>query len=238
MVEINLPESEISALKAIDERELDRLIDRAIQDEALGDLHRLPLSSCGAYVSNEFRSFGESLKRYRESRSAKKREETRSSAVRAGNKLSFAVMGMKRRMETEKQEGKLFRVDDNVLWPYTFSRKMQVTIGYRWRRTVKDEWQFGSITFEHKVNQRPVYQLAPPKRKPSAAKQARQLQAELASIWEHFMRQALYSVRNFFREGGVGSDIPERFRAIPDAYDEHLNNYSTVFWKNGSGSTS
>lgn len=236
MVEINIPESEISALKAIDERELDRLIDRAIQDEALGDLHRLPLSSCGAYVNSALRSFGEALKRYRESKSAKKREETRSGAVRAGNKLSFAVMGMKRRMETEEQEGKFFLVDDNVLWPYTFNRKMQVTIGYRWRRTVEDEWQFGNITFEHEVNPRPIYQPNPPKRKPSAAKRAQQLQTELASIWEHFMRQALYSVRDFFREGGVGSDIPDRFRAITDPYDGHLNNHSTTFWKNGSGS--
>ncbi|NEH55530.1 hypothetical protein GR198_07185 [Rhizobium leguminosarum] len=45
MAEINIPDYETSALKAIDERELDSLIDQAIQEGQTGNLSRLPLSA-------------------------------------------------------------------------------------------------------------------------------------------------------------------------------------------------
>ncbi len=48
MGEINLTDREINAIKAIDERELSRLIGNAVQEERIGDLYRMPLSDCGA----------------------------------------------------------------------------------------------------------------------------------------------------------------------------------------------
>lgn len=45
------------------------------------------------------------------------------------------------------------------------------------------------------------------------------------------MRDALYSVRDFFREGGDGSKIPETFKAVADPHTGELNNYSLRFWR-------
>ena len=39
---------------------------------------------------------------------------------------------------------------------------------------------------------------------------------------------ALFSVRDFFRNGGNGADIPEAFDAITDRGS--LNNFSLKFW--------
>ncbi len=48
------------------------------------------------------------------------------------------------------------------------------------------------------------------------------------------MRGALYSVRDYFRQGGDGAKIPESFRATVDSYSRGLNNYSTQFWREQS----
>lgn len=230
MGEINLTDSEKRALKAIDECKLDELIDQALQEEHSGALHRLPLSSCGPYVATKLHYFGESLREYRESRSARKREDKHSHARRAGSDLSFAVGSMKRRMETEEQDGQLFQIDDRIPWPYRFSKKLQVTVSYRWRGTIEDEWTYGSTTFRHEVRPQPVYALSRPKRKSSAAKQAQDLHDELSRTWEHLKRLALYSVRDYFRDGGDGSKIPESFQAIADPHTQGLNNFSAKFW--------
>ena len=44
------------------------------------------------------------------------------------------------------------------------------------------------------------------------------------------MRAALYSVRDYLRQGGVGDKIPEIFRVTVDSRTRALNNYSTQFW--------
>lgn len=54
---INLTEEERTALAAINERELDNLIDRACDDARLGDLYHLPLSRCGLYVGSKLYYF-------------------------------------------------------------------------------------------------------------------------------------------------------------------------------------
>ncbi|MER8370597.1 hypothetical protein NKH84_24060 [Mesorhizobium sp. M0902] len=209
MGEINLTDSEKDGLKAIDERELDGLIDQALREEHSGALHRLPLSSCGPYVATKLHYFSESLKEYRDSRSVRKREDKHFQARRAGSDLSFTFGSMKRRMEVEEREGQLFHVDDHIHWPYRFTKNLQITISYRWRRTVEEAWTHGSIEFHHEVHPHLCYALPRPKRKPSAAKQAQNLQDELSRTWEHFMRLALYSVRDYFRNGGDGREIPE-----------------------------
>lgn len=236
MGEINIPRDQQSALKAIDTGELDRLIEQAIREERTGDLHRLSLTSCGSYVATELHSFEQALAKHRLAKSARKREETGNTLRRAGRDLSFAVNAMKRRMETEQEEGQLFQIDDQVMPPYRFSKHMSVRVGYRWRRTIEDEWQWGGITFVHDVDLRPDYTKPAPKRKPSAAKQEQDLQNQLSQIWGHLMQGALYSVRDYFREGRDGAKIPETFQATVDSYSRGLNNYSTRFWHQQPGS--
>lgn len=231
MGQVNLIDSEKLALKAIDEHDLDKLIDKAMQEEHSGALHRLPLSSCGIYVATKLHYFDTALREYRESKSAKKREEKHYQASRAGDVLSSAFRAMKHRMKTEEQEGQLFYVDDNIHWPYRFSRKLEVRISYRWRRTIEDEWIFGRITFHHEVQTPLAHTLPRPKRKPSAAKQDRDLQYELTRTWEHLMRIALYTIRDYFKNGGEGSNIPEMFQARTSSYTRDLNNHSAEFWR-------
>lgn len=231
MGEINISRDEMDALIAIDARELDRLIDQAIHEERTGDLHRLPLSRCGSYVSTQLHYFDQALSRHSIAKSTRKREETGNDLQRAGRDLSFAVDAMKRRIETEQAEGQLFWIDDQIMPPYTFGKHMSVRVSYRWRRTIEDEWQWGSITFVHHHDPRPDYSTPAPKRKPSAAKREQVLQNELRQIWEHLMRGALYSVRDYFRESGDGSKIPETFQVTVDSYSRDLNNYSTQFWR-------
>jgi hypothetical protein len=114
--------------------------------------------------------------------------------------------------------------------PHHFGESMNVRVSYRWRRTVDDEWTFGSITFVHKVDLRPDYTMPAPKRKPSAVKQEQDLQNRLYQAWEHLMRGALHSVRDYFKEGD-GGKILETFQATVDSHTRGLNNYSTQFWR-------
>lgn len=227
---INLTNSEIIALKAIDKHELDKFIEEALEREQLSPLHQLPLSSCGPYVSNALHRFGEALSAVRAAKSAKNQEEKSSRARRAGMDLSFAFGQMKNRMETEEQEGQLFRIDDNIYWSTHFSKHLTVRVSYRWRKSAEDDWQTGSIKFEYDFQERPDYSIPRPKRKPSAAKQAQELQDKLSQTWESLMKQALWAVRDYFRDGGDGSKIPDTFTAIPDQ-SGGLNNHSLRFWK-------
>ncbi|MBY3123481.1 hypothetical protein [Rhizobium laguerreae] len=228
---LNLLDIEKKALKAIDESELRKLIDQAVDDEQFGGLSRLPLSTCGTYVATQLAYFRKALEALREAKSAKNIENKRSYAVRAGSDLWFAVSSMKRRMETEEKEGELFHVDDHVDWPFRFSKMLEVRVSFRWRNTVDDEWTFGRIIFRHEMQPRPVYALARPKRKPSAWKQEEEQQNELSLAWESFIHAALYNVRDFFREVGDGSKIPETFQAVVDPHTRELNNFSLRFWR-------
>lgn len=238
MGEINIPRDQQDALKTIDAGELDRLIEQAIREERSGDLHRLSLTRCGPHVAGKLHHFEQALGKHRLAKSARKREETGDTLRRAGSDLSFSVDAMKRRMEAEQEEGQLFQIDDQIMPPYRFSKHMSVRVGYRWRRTIEDEWQWGSITFIHDVDLRPDYTRPAPKRKPSAAKQEQDLQNQLYQIWEHLMRGALYSVRDYFRDGGDRAEIPETFQVTVDSYTRGLNNYSTQFWRRQLGSPS
>lgn len=231
MGEITISRDEQDALKAIDSGELNNLVDQAIREERTGELHRLPLTRCGSYVSTQLHYFDQALARHRIAKSARKREETGNALRRAGRDLTFAVDAMKRRMETEQADAELFQIDDQIMPPYRFSTQMSVRVSYRWRRTIAEEWQWGSITFVHHHDPRPDYTMPTPKRKPSAAKQEQELQNRLYQTWEHLMRGGLYSVRDYFRDGGDGAKIPETFQVTVDSYSRGLNNYSTQFWR-------
>lgn len=231
MGEINIPRDQQTAITAIDARELDRLIDQAIREERSGELHRLPLAACGSHIGTKLHSFDRALAKHREAKAPRKRAETGDALRRAGHDLSFAVGAMKQRLETEQKDAQLFIVDDQIVPPYRFTTQMSVRVSYRWRRTIEDEWQWGSITFVHHHDPRPYYAVPVPTRKPSAAKQEQELQNRLYQTWEHLMRGALYSVRDYFRDGGDGAKIPETFQVTVDSYSRDLNNYSTQFWR-------
>ncbi|WP_374651019.1 hypothetical protein [Dongia sp.] len=231
MGEINISRDEQEAISAIDASELDTLIDKAIRHEQSADLHRLPLTRCGTYIATKLHYFDQALTRHRIAKSARKREETGDALQRAGRELSFAFSAMKQRMETEQAEAELFQIDDQIIPPYRFTKTMSVRVSYRWRQTNAEEWQRGSITFVYQHDPRPDYTTPAPKRKPSAAKQEEQLQNQLYQTWEHLMRGALYSVRDYFRDGGDGAKIPETFQVTVDSYSRGLNNYSTQFWR-------
>jgi hypothetical protein len=211
MGEINIPRDQQTAITAIDARELDRLIDQAIREERSGELHRL-LSRPAAPTSEQ--SSIPSTGRWRNTARPRRRESgrKRDALRRAGHDLSFAVGAMKQRLETEQKDAQLFIVDDQIVPPYRFTTQMSVRVSYRWRRTIEDEWQWGSITFVHHHDPRPNYAVPVSTRKPSAAKQEQELQNRLYQTWEHLMRGALYSVRDYFRDGGDGAKIQRRSR--------------------------
>jgi hypothetical protein len=231
MGEINIPHDQQLAIAAIEASELDRLIEQAVREERSGDLHRLQLANCGTYIATKLQSFDKALARHREAKASRKREQTGDALRRAGHDLSFAVGAMKKRMEEEKKEGELFFVDDHIMPPYRFSKELNVRVSYRWRRTIDDDWTYASITFKHICDPRPDYTRPAFKRKPSAAKQEQELQNNLHQTWEHLMRGALYSVRDYFRQGGDGEKVPESYRATVDSYSRDLNNFSTQFWR-------
>jgi hypothetical protein len=233
MGEINIPHDQQAALDAIDTRELDRLIDQALRTEQSGAIPGL-LWNCGPYVAGRLHAFEQALGRHRAAKAARKREETGRDLRSAASDLAHAVDGMKRRLETERTDAMLFVVDDLIAPPYRFSKALNVTVNYQWRRSPDDAWTCDRITFTHEVDTRPDYTRPAPKRKPSAAKQEQELQHQLYQVWDHLMRGALYSVRDFFRDGGHGANIPATFKATVDSHSGGLNNYSTQFWRQKS----
>lgn len=228
--EINIPREERDALKAVGADLLDKLIERSLDEKRPSSLRVLQIERCGQYVASKLRAFEKSLAEYGAAKAAKKLVETESRARRAGSDLAHAVQQMKRRVETEEKEDQLFYVDDRIMPPHRFSEDMTVRVNYRWRPTTEGEWEYGSVTFTHEVDLRPDYTMPLPKRKLSASKQERDRQEKLYAEWEQLMRSGLHSVKEFFREGGNASAIPETFQAKTDSYPRRLNNFSTRFW--------
>jgi hypothetical protein len=186
------------------------------------------------YVASRLRAFEQALAEHGKAKSAKKRAETKDRAQHAGSDLAHAVRQMKHRMETEEKEGQLFYVDDQIIWPYSFSEQLTVRVGYRWRHAIEDDWTHGSITFSHRVDLRPDYTMQTTKRKPGAAKLEQNRQDKLSHEWKHLMGLALHTIREYFRAGGDGNAIPPTFQATTDPYSRGLNNYSAQFWREQS----
>lgn len=226
----NIPADEQEALLAIERGQLSTLIEQAIQKEQSIDLRRY-LARCGSFVSGHLHSFEQALDRHRQAKAAYKREQTASDLRCAGYKLSSAVEAMQRRVEEEREDGKLFFVDDHIWPPHRFDKALSVRVSYRWRRTVDDPWTDGSIIFNHQVELRPNYAIPAPRRKPSKAKQEQDLQNTLYQTWEYLMRGACDSVWEFLKAGGDGAQIPKTFTATVNAHSRDLNNYSTQFWR-------
>ena len=224
-----MPQAVAGALKAIDVSLLSKLIDQCINDEQFLHLRTLQLENCGPYVMSRARGFEQALAEHKKAKSSKKRAETAYSVRKAGSDLSFAVQQMIDRVATEEREGQLFHVDDNVMPPLSFSKKLSVSIRYQWRASVVDQWNLGCIVFSHEVVSSPYSLLLAPGRKSSAAKQERDRQDDLYRDWEYLKSLGLQAVRDHFRRGGSGAAIPQRVQAKIDSHTKGLNNFSADF---------
>ncbi|MBN9408141.1 hypothetical protein [Variovorax sp.] len=229
MGDLNVPQREAEALKAIDTDMLRDLIDQCIREGQSSAVRTLRLDACGPYVASRLRQFESELSALQKAKSAKKRAEAEYDVRRAGGNLTDAVHQMKDRVATEERERQLFYVDDHVIPPSTFSGRLTVRISYQWRASVADSWTFGSIVFSHHVVSHPHYLQPVPARKPSAAKLERDRQEDLYRQWDYLKALGLQSIRDHFRQGGCAAGIPQTFQAKVDSHTQGLNNFSAQF---------
>lgn len=238
MSDLYLARGEADALKSIELRGLERLVDEAVSQSRSGQLHSLRLASCGPFVSQRLYRFDQAIIAHNKAKAAKKRSETADDVRRAGMDLVYAVRDMKDRSEEEELEQQLLWVDDVIWTPTRFTPRLSVRVNYRWREAAEDRWTHGSITFLHEVDLRPDYMDPAPARKPSRAKQEDELQKKLYRVWDHLRSSALHSLREYLKSGQDRTAIPETFQATTDGHSRHLNNYSTQFWRGLPGSAS
>lgn len=236
MGEINLPREEKDGLASLDLAEIERLIEKAVENETATGL-RQALWRCGPFIAQKVQYFERTLEAHGKARAARKREQTAYDVRKDASDLKWALREMRDRVELERKNGELFYVDDNIFWPRIFSPSLSVRIAFRWRRTVEDDWNHGTITFIHDADTRPKYLLQPPQKTITPAKQKKALQESLAMEWQHLMRLGLYSVRDYFEAGRDGSEIPETFSAVADGYSRGLNNYSCDFCGRRNGTS-
>lgn len=231
MGELYISRAEQEALKKIDPDELNSIVMECSRHSQIGGLYQLGLEGCGLYVSNKLRDFQKAIESHSRAKSSKKRAETEYQMRRAGDDLTFAVQSMQERMKTEEREKQLFQVDDYIHPSFSFGDRLEVRLRYQWRKSTEEDWTYGMITFQYTPDLTPDYRWPLPKRKPSAAKLAQERQEELRREWEHLKLLSLHSLRDFFRDGGSGSDIPQTFTVTIDSYSRGLNNYSANFWR-------
>lgn len=230
MISLYFSQNEMTAIKAIDVREVERRIDEALNEGRPTALYGLHLSGTGSHIATRLHRYERDLASYAKAKAAAKRAESWGRAWSSGRDLLYAVHDMKRHVEEQEKEVQLLQINDQITPPYRFRDRVEVRVGYQWRPTTDDAWMFGAITFFHDADMRPDYTRPQPKRKPSAAKLEEQRQETLFGYWDHLRTLALHSVREFLRSGGDGSTIPEEFEATPGQTDRHLNNFSCDFW--------
>ena len=228
---INLPSDQQAAISDVDEAVLRAAVQKCLDEERVGPIHGLGLSNCGPYVANKLHGFQQAIAEYIKAKAHTKRERTRQHALHAGSDLIHAVQQMKERLETERQEGELFFIDDQIMPPFLLSKRLSVRVPFRWRASQSSDWKHGQLTFVYDFSPQPSYALSLPKRKPSAAQVARGLEDSLFREWERLKAQALFSMKEFFRDGGDGDDVPEVFAVRPSPYGGGLNNFSCNFWQ-------
>ena len=227
---INIPRSEQDALGSIDSEVLRVLVEQCLRDERPSALRELRLDGCGIFVSTKRHAFERALDAYGKAKADKKRAETLRDARSAGNTLLNAVQQMQHRMAIEAEEGERSYIDDLISPPYAFSTPLSVRVSYRWRPSPAAPWVHGDITFLYDVDLRPDYTRLPTARKPSATRQTQERQEALHHEWEHLKDQAFFSVRDYFRGGGKGTEIPKTSQVKPNPYTRGLNNFSAKFW--------
>lgn len=228
---INLPSDQQAAISDVDETVLRSAVRKCLDEERIGPIHGLGLSNCGPYVGNKLHGFQQAITEYSKAKAHAKRERTRQDALYAGNDLIHALQQMKGRLETERKEGELFFIDDQIRPPFHLSKRLSVQVSFRWRASPSADWKHGHLTFVYDFSPQPSYTLPLPKRKLSAAQAARDLEDTLSREWERFKAQALFSIREFFRDGGDGDAVPEVFAVRPSPYGGGLSNFSCNFWQ-------
>ena len=231
MTVINLPLDQQRAITAIDVNSLQMAVEMCLREKRIGPVHELQLSECGDFVVSGLRAFERAVAAYSKAKAHPKVEQTRADALRAGGDLVYAIQRMKSRVATEQEQGEVFYVDDQLRAPNQFSKRLTVTVRYRWRPLPPAEWVHGTIAFMYDSSPLPNYTHPLPKRKVSAAKAASDEQERLYREWDDLKVQALCSLRDFFRNGGDGNDIPEKFVVRPSPHGGGLNNYSCNFWQ-------
>jgi len=225
---------EVTAIKAIDVREVERRVELALDNASATALYDLPISSCGLHLANHLHRYERDLTNYAKAKSSKKRAETRSRAWSSGHDLIYAVRDMQRAVKDQEIETELLRIDDTILPPHRFGERVKVSILYQWRRTGENPWSFGTVTFVHDVDMRPDYTLPQPKRKLSARQQDERRQEALYKHWSQLRMLALHSVRDYLKSGGDGDAIPKAFHVKADPHSRWLNNFSCRFWEDRS----
>lgn len=211
---INIPDDERDALKVIDIDRLCGVIEEYPCDEQPEALHIFRLNNCGPYVASHFRAYQKALSTYNTAKSAKITD-TKEALDCAGDRLISSIQQMKNRLETEEQEAQSFRIDDWFIPPLSFTRHLTVRIPYQWYKAISDSWESGCIAFVYDVHQE---------------FDKRDRQEMLYREWEYLRDSGLQSVRDYFRQGGDGSTIPNTFQVVVDRYTQRLNNISTQFW--------
>jgi len=225
---INLSTDERESIEDINVEALQSAIEEARTARNSTALTRLQLYRLGAYVQSAEHRFNLALASLRKAKSAAKIARTEQAAIRSGWDLISAVDQMKDRARREKRDGEFFYVDDYIYEPLTFRPEMIVSVSYRWRVTENSDWSHDRITFHHRhVAQSHPGALAD-RRKLTARQLEKEMSETLQREWYHLRDLALFSVRDFFRDGGNGADIPETFDAVTDRGS--LNNFSLKFW--------
>ncbi len=235
MGELNLSRDEHTAITSIDADELDRLLEECLQDGRSSRLLQLGLSRCGPYVSAQLREFERALGDFALAKSPQKVSDTQDRARRAASNLENAILQMKHRSETERQEDLLFHVDDHILPPSYLTERLTVEVSYRWRRSAESAWAFGYLTVTHDAKEKPDFLQPAAKRKRSTASRELDLQSMLFREWEHLVKLVLHSLKEYFRNGGDAATIPKAFAAKVDPHTQHLNNFSAKFWEDQPG---
>ncbi|NIF29472.1 hypothetical protein F3J44_24285 [Pantoea sp. Tr-811] len=227
----NLPSDQQAAISDVDETVLRSAVRKCLDEEHIWPIHGLGLDKCGPSVGIKLQGFQQAITEYSKAKAHAKRERTRQDALYAGNDLIHALQQMKGRLETERKEGELFFIDDQVRPPFHLSKRLSVQVSFRWRASSSAGWKDGHLTFVYYFSPQPRYTLPLPKRKPSAAQAARDLEDTLYREWERLKAQALFSMREYFRDGGDGDTVPELFAVRPSPYGGGLNNFSCNFWQ-------
>ena len=222
---INLTIDEREAIESLDVEVLRRAIDQARQGPNSAALTQLQLHRLGSFVQSAERRFTNALDDLRKAKAAANISKKEQAAVRAGWDLISSVDQMKERAEQERRDGVRFYIDDHIREPYAMRPEMDVTVSFRWRSDENDSWRYGRIMFYHRYADKLQFDH---KHRRTASRRERDLSDSLWREWSYLRDLALFSVRDFFRNGGDGKDIPEKFEAVTD--QAGLNNFSLKFW--------
>lgn len=228
---LNMSSSEIAAIKALDEGDVDALIEKAIAEEDASILDSAQFHRCGEGLASSARRFRAAIGRVQKAKSWKKKQELLEDARKAGSVLSFDLANVKDRAIREEAERETFFIEDGISPPYRFSRDMSVSISYRWRAAPEADWNYATLTVRHSVRPPSFLVAAEQKaKKMSAARREKAEQDSLQRTWERLRSTALFSLKEYLQSGRDRSRIPKEFTARSDKYTGHLNNYSVRFW--------